>query len=608
MKVAGYEILNEVGRGGMGVVFRVRTPDGRDAALKILAHSDPAIFARFERERRLLESLGEDEGFVALIDAGRTKEGAWLVMPYMAGGTLRARLQHGPLDVDDALALGIDLASALGHAHAKGIVHRDVKPENILFTSEGRPLVADLGLAKHFDRSATGGSQSLSLTASGVARGTAGYMSPEQFEDAKSVGPACDVFALGAVLYECLGGRPAFPGDSALEILAKVSSGVVEALERPDVPAWLERVLFKALSRDPKKRFPDGASLAQALREGGAKRSRRGPVLAASALTLVAAAVVFFPKKAPAPPNKEEPAPVASAAAPLPRGLRLAGRMVPAADGKEVPLYEYRLPDGTFMEMVSVPAGPFPMGASGKLSSPSEVPLHQHAIPRPYWIGRNDVTWAEFLACCQATLRPEPLRPRWWDKLEGNKNLHPVVTVSWEEAAFFATWAELALPTEAEWEKAARGTDKRKFPWGNEWDPGKRCNYLDASCPLDTIGDEKGKLLDVYKKNGITWDHEHDDGFPYTSPVGSFPLGVSPCGALDMVGNVYQWCEEYYEEDAYERYASGDYSPPPEGPERAVRGGCWNFEARGCRTAFRVGFDPKPRYDTVGFRVVLRSP
>ena len=617
MKLGGYEILNELGRGGMGVVFRVRGPDGEDAALKLIVNAHPATFARFERERRLQGALGEEAGFVGLLASGRSTEGAWLVMPFMAGGTLRQKLEAGRLGLEETIALGLELATALGKAHALGIVHRDLKPENILFTASGKALVADLGLAKHFDRSGPGGHHSLSLTAQGVTKGTAGYMAPEQLEDAKNVGPPADVFALGAVLYECLGGRPAFPGDSAVEVLAKVSSGVVPALGRSDVPRWLEGALFTCLAANPRNRFPDGASLARVLREGrGApRRSRLLPALALLLLVVsIVGAVFVLTRPAPAP-RSSEVAPVPSSAhddlpahsEALPRGLRLAGTKVPAADGKEVELYLYRLPDGSTMEMVSVPAGEFFMGSGDRDAEGNERPLHRHAIARPCWIGRNDVTWGQYREFCKATLRSEPPKPVWWERVPGEKNDHPVVYVTWVDAEAYVEWAHLALPTEAEWEKAARGTDKRKWPWGNAWDPGTRCNFCDSSCPLDTLPGVNGKTLaDTLKANGMTWDHEHADRFPYTSPVGSFPRGASPCGALDMAGNVWQWCEDWFDEDAYDRYSEGDFAPPASGTMRVARGACWQFDAVGCRSSVRIRHAPDVRYDALGFRVALR--
>ncbi len=282
-------MLAELGRGGMGVVYRVRAAGGGEAALKLLLGTDEATFARFERERRLLASLGEAEGFVGLVDAGTSREGAWLVMPFVAGGTLRSRLERGPLGVEETVSLGLQLATALGKAHERGIVHRDVKPENVLFTASGRALLADLGLAKHFDRSAPGGSQSLSMTRAGSFKGTAGYVAPEQLANAATVGPRADVFALGAVLYECLCGRPAFRGDTVVELLAELSSGTREPIRRPGVPPWLEEVVGRALAVDARDRFADGTSLARALEpRAAAAPGRRRSVLLSLALGTVA--------------------------------------------------------------------------------------------------------------------------------------------------------------------------------------------------------------------------------------------------------------------------------------------------------------------------------
>jgi hypothetical protein len=243
------------------------------------------------------------------------------------------------------------------------------------------------------------------------------------------------------------------------------------------------------------------------------------------------------------PARPPTPSPVL--AAPKPKGLRLAGREAPAANGTAVPLFLFRLPDGSDMELVAVPEGEFVMGADDEHAYPTEKPRHLHRLDRPFWIGRNDVTWGQYRAFCAATGRAEPPKPGFWDKLPDTKLDHPVVMVSWNDAKEYASWAGLGLPTEAEWEKAARGTDGRKYPWGDDWIPGSRCNFADASCPLDALGPWNGKMeSQVFEENGWKWDHEHRDGHAFTSPVGSYPLGVSPFGALDMAGNVFQWCED----------------------------------------------------------------
>src|SRR5581483_116301 len=146
-RLGAHELGEVLGRGAAGTVFRATGPRG-EVAIKLLETRDESALLRFDRERRLLDALGE--GFVPLLEAGFAPEGPYLVMPLVRGGTLRERLARGPLDIEEARALGRALAVALGRAHEKGIVHRDVKPGNVLFTEQGEPLIADLGIAKHF--------------------------------------------------------------------------------------------------------------------------------------------------------------------------------------------------------------------------------------------------------------------------------------------------------------------------------------------------------------------------------------------------------------------------------------------------------------------------
>jgi hypothetical protein len=196
----------------------------------------------------------------------------------------------------------------MGHAHAKGIVHRDLKPENVLFTAgedsgaegagggrvapigsgAGRPLVTDLGLAKHFSKDATGASQSVSLSRTGEMRGTVAYMAPEQLNDAKSVGPASDVFALGAILYECLAGEPAFAADSVHATFVAIAECRPRPLRklRSDCPRWLARVVARALSPKIADRPQDGTALERELAAGPANEPPRWP-LALGAVVLL---------------------------------------------------------------------------------------------------------------------------------------------------------------------------------------------------------------------------------------------------------------------------------------------------------------------------------
>jgi tetratricopeptide (TPR) repeat protein len=342
MKLGRYELLAEIGRGGMGVVFRARAGDGIEAAVKILLDDRPEALAAFARERRLLAGFSRAEGFVPTLDSGEDQGRHWLAMPFLPGGTLRGRLRRGPLSRGDAVALVTRLARALGRAHDRGIVHRDVKPENVLFTAEGEPLVADLGLAKHFRRDVLGASRTQALTATGEIAGTAGYAAPEQLEDTRAAGPPVDVFALGAILHECLAGQRPFQGKTLIEYGAALQ-------ERPaplpaKTPAWLAAVVARSLARDPRGRFPDGSALARAL-EAGARRSPVTPrvAIALAALVLFGSAVAIVivrngarpeaaapasPPRPPAPPTPPAPAPPAPRRDPDQRAVELTQRAI----------------------------------------------------------------------------------------------------------------------------------------------------------------------------------------------------------------------------------------------------------------------------------------
>jgi len=299
----------------MGVVYRARDPEGRPVALKLLSNRGGDRAERFAREARLQEQLGEAAGFVPLLDLGASPAGPYLVMPLVSGGTLRARIEAGALSPEAAADLALQLADALGRAHAVGVVHRDVKPDNVLFTSEGKPLVADLGLAKHFRHDLSGASLSVALSRGGEMRGTLGYMAPEQLRDASAAGPPADVFALGAVLYECLAGHPPFEAESYMELLARVAGGQKDPLPE-SCPPWLREVVDRALDPDPQRRYPEGSAMAAALRLRSAPRSRAPWLLAPLALALLlggglaaASALGGAPPASPTPPPSPTPSP-----------------------------------------------------------------------------------------------------------------------------------------------------------------------------------------------------------------------------------------------------------------------------------------------------------
>jgi tetratricopeptide (TPR) repeat protein len=283
----------------MGVVLRGHSTSG-DVAIKVLLRADSRKqLARFDREKRLLASLGEDAGFVPLLESGDSPQGPYIVMPFLGGGTLRDRLRRGALPLGETVALATTLAKAIARAHEAGIVHRDLKPENVIFTNDGRPLVTDLGLAKHF-RHDEPDAKSISLSRSGMAIGTFGYMAPEQMKNAKAAGPAVDVFALGAIVHECLSGAPPFHAENLLQLVEVVEHGKYDPLPK-HVPDWLAAIVRRALEVDPDDRFKDGSELARALERGAVPRGRRWLVGVVSLGGLAVGALVLALARRPAP-------------------------------------------------------------------------------------------------------------------------------------------------------------------------------------------------------------------------------------------------------------------------------------------------------------------
>src|SRR2546430_8078296 len=257
-----YTIERELGRGGMATVYLARDlKHDRLVALKVL-HAELAAALgpeRFLREIRLAARL-QHPHLLSVHDSGEAAGQLWFTMPYIEGESWRDRLKRDQqLPVEDALRIARGAAEALDCAHRHGVIHRDVKPENILL-SDGHPLLADFGIA----RALRGDEQ---LTNTGMAVGTPAYMSPEQASGQRALDARTDVYALGCVLYEMLTGHPPFLGTTPQEVLARHTLDPVPPLRarRPDLPAPLERAVFKALAKAPADRFATAGAFSEAL-------------------------------------------------------------------------------------------------------------------------------------------------------------------------------------------------------------------------------------------------------------------------------------------------------------------------------------------------------
>jgi hypothetical protein len=305
--VPGYEILGELGRGGMGVVYRARHLKlNRVVALKMVlagGHAGPDDLARFLAEAEAVAAL-QHPHIVQLHDFGEHEGLPFFTLEFVPGGSLADKLRGTPLPPKEAARVVEQLARGVHYAHSKGIVHRDLKPANVLLAEDGTPKVADFGLAKRVEVG-TG------LTATGAILGTPSYMAPEQAGGhGKRVGPVADVYALGAILYECLTGRPPFKAATMAETLLQVLSEEPASVRQlqPGVAADLETICHRCLQKEGPKRYGSAAELADDLRrfqkgepilarpvgrlEKVARWARRNPVVAGSLAVVLLVLVV----------------------------------------------------------------------------------------------------------------------------------------------------------------------------------------------------------------------------------------------------------------------------------------------------------------------------
>jgi WD40 repeat protein len=262
--IPGYELLIELGRGGMGVVYKARQLElDRMVALKMVlagVHLSKRDLERFRSEAAAVAGL-QHTNIVQVYEVGEHEGRPYFSLEFVEGGSLAHKLKGEPLPTREAVELIEILARAIHFAHERGIVHRDLKPANILLTKEGQPKISDFGLAKHVRGSGA-------HTQTGTVMGTPSYMAPEQaLGHSRDVGPAADVYALGAILYEMLSGRPPFRSETPLDTMMQVASEEAVPLGRlqPRLPQDLVTICMKCLQKEPYKRYASAEDLADDL-------------------------------------------------------------------------------------------------------------------------------------------------------------------------------------------------------------------------------------------------------------------------------------------------------------------------------------------------------
>jgi formylglycine-generating enzyme required for sulfatase activity len=346
------------------------------------------------------------------------------------------------------------------------------------------------------------------------------------------------------------------------------------------------------------------AGLIIALVSGGGLTTRPTSTPEAAALAPAATPTTALTKTPTSVPPTSTPLAPAPTDTPLPpTNTPTPTPLPPTATDTPMPPTDTPPPSAPSSDMVHVPAGEFTMGSDEGDSD--EQPVHTVYLDA-FYIDKTEVTNAQFAAFVSATgyeTGAEQTGCGWiydgddWDCIQGvdwqhlfgpdtdlaGKDEHPVVQVSWNDAKAYCGWAGARLPTEAEWEKAARGTDERTYPWGNTFD-GSQVNFADKNTSFD-------------------WsDSNWDDGYAGTAPVGSYPDGASPYGALDMAGNVWEWVADWYDGGYYAASPESNPKGPASGGIRVIRGGSWDDSGASVRAADRYGDNPVVAIVTRGFR------
>jgi len=518
-----YRLATVVGTGSYGWVYAAdETAFGEvigQVAVKLLRPPNDDAIEAVIREVQAMAQLSHAH-LLGFRSAGQVSDGLASGCLYIAtelgSETLEDRLrQPAGMKPDEVCEVAVQMASALSYLCDRGAVHRDVKPANILRIGNVWKL-GDFGLVRGF--------AGTSMQASG-RKGTVLYMSPEAMQG--ETGPFVDVWALGAVIQECLTGALPYSGNSDTEIIAAALTR--EPAISSDLSEPFASIVRSCLVRDRRRRMT-ATQVAAAFRGGSP------------------------------PPPVPRPPEVAGATPPSPRVVALAPPVLGTARAGEV-----RINPKDGAEMVYIPAGEFIMGSNDRADE--EEPQRSVYLDG-YWMYRHPVTVAQYRKFCSETRRKMPDPPSW-----GWKDDHPIVNVTWHDAKAYADWAGVQLPTEAQWEKAARGTDRRAYPWGNEFDASK------AVCGVRRRSEKS------------------------TAPVGSIPSGASPYGCLDMAGNVWEWCADWYDEDYYRSAPNRNPTGPASGSRRVLRGGSWGSNYSGnVRAALRDVCMPGGRYCGLGFR------
>jgi formylglycine-generating enzyme required for sulfatase activity len=613
-RIGDWVVEESLGEGGMGAVYRVHSAltERLQAALKILkTRPDPEERARFVREAESLSALSHP-GIVRVMAFGEdpTRGLPYLAMELAIGETLKQRLARGPLSPAEAVTAFAPLASALEHAHASGIYHRDVKPANVVLCRDGSVKLVDFGIATSDDWGDVD---------AGGHLGTLPYLPPEIFRGEQPSPEAIDVYGVGLMLYEALTGTRPFavpPGLTPAQVAQAIGARKLEQQSfdlGENVPAALRGAVLQATHPLPAER-PSMRVLREAIDSLRAAISdRRGR--AAAPLAPVRKASPAPPKvedrtmRVPEPPKPAVNEPIrpwrarrartrklailagiavlvlAAIAIAIAKRPRRDASGAPSATATPPPAKEPRKAGDTWVNpkdgltSLWLPAGKFTMGCTpgDDRCDPAQLPSREITFDTGFWLSRTEVTVAAYKTFARQTATRLPEAPAFNEGWQ--KDDHPMVNVTWDDARAYCAWTGGRLPSEAEWEYAARGGHADWFhPWGRE-------------SPTCTPG----------AANGARFDDGASCRKAGTERVGVY--GPNGFGLVDVAGNAWEWCADEWNANYSDAPSDGSaFEEGSSASRRVLRGGSWINGADYLRVSIRSRWFQSRGRDFIGFR------
>ncbi len=592
-EMGDYIIRKSLGKGGFGSVWKAETKDGSNVALKVLnpqVLENEKVVRKFFHEAMILAKL-DHTNICKLMEFFPDSGNYAIVMEYVEGTELKDLIKEhsGPMPIGQAFDIAKQSLEAFQYAHENGILHRDIKPANIMISKTGAVKIMDFGIAK---------------MASTASHDTAAsmlsihYVPPERFDKSTEIDVRSDIYSLALVFYEMFAGRRPFTATETSEIMFCHLNEVPEPPEKfsKEIPPKVSKAISKALEKNPKDRFKDFREFSNAMGVADASWDDATAIFEGDETLMDQTVALEMAEEA---PKMKKPVLIASVIASLviagiiggyaflkyPHKEQAAAKTKVEFVQKNAKGFDEVIHPGDGSTMILIPGGEFTMGSD---QYTAEKPVQKVYLDN-YYLDKFLVTNAQFQKFIDETQYSTDAEKngsgmvrigRRWKNVESSnwktpdgmtstdgKEDHPVSQVSYNDTVNYCLWAKKDLPTEAQWEKAARGPEGNEFPWGN-------------TEPNDTMAN-------------------FDNIVGTTTPVTEYEKGQSFYGVHDMAGNVYQWCKDWY--GIGERNAKNPTGPET-GEERVIKGGSFIEGEESIRSANRDRYEPNYSSFLFGFR------